>query len=247
MNRLVKITFSPTGGTQKVTDYMAETFSGEIVEATLLKEESISIEKEDFVMIAVPSFSGRVPKTAAERIAKLQGNGAKCILIVVYGNREYEDTLLELKNIAKEAGFEPVAAAAALAEHSMVRTVAAGRPDETDRNELAAFGEKVFASVDTLSEVVVPGNEEYRAYGKAAMDPQPTEDCLSCGTCLEGCPVGAIGEDFRSNPEVCISCMRCLSICPNQSRKPNPNVMEVVTGKLGPLAGIHKENEFFLN
>ena len=79
-----------------------------------------TIAKEDRVLIAMPSFGGRAPAAAIERLKKITGNGAKCTLVCVYGNRAYEDTLAEMEDAAKECGFQVVAAAAAVAQHSII-------------------------------------------------------------------------------------------------------------------------------
>lgn len=80
------------------------------------------------VLIAMPSFGGRAPAIAIERLRKIKGNGAKCTLISVYGNRDYEDTLVEMEDAAKECGFQIVAAIAAVAEHSIMPQYASSRP-----------------------------------------------------------------------------------------------------------------------
>ena len=80
----------------------------------------------------MPSYAGRVTAIAAERLRAIHGGGAKCILVCVYGNRAYEDTLVEMEDIARECGFEIVAAVAAIAEHSIMHQYAAGRPDAAD-------------------------------------------------------------------------------------------------------------------
>ena len=74
-------------------------------------------------MAAVPSYGGRVPEIAVSRLKQMKGNGARAVLLVVYGNREYEDTLLELSDVMEAAGFSPVAAVAAVAEHSYYASV----------------------------------------------------------------------------------------------------------------------------
>ncbi len=66
-----------------------------------------------------------------DRINKIKGNGAKAVAVVVYGNRDYDDTLLELKNVLEENGFVVGAMVAAIAEHSIARNLAAGRPDKS--------------------------------------------------------------------------------------------------------------------
>ena len=44
-----------------------------------------------------------------------------------------------------------------------------------------------------------------------------TDDCLACGACAEGCPVGAISEGdgkYEINADVCIDCGACADQCP---------------------------------
>ena len=44
-----------------------------------------------------------------------------------------------------------------------------------------------------------------------------SSDCISCGSCAEGCPVGAIseGEDqYVINADECIECGACAGTCP---------------------------------
>ena len=88
-------------------------------------------------------------------------------MVVVYGNREYEDALLELKNLAIEQGFSRVAAGAFIGEHSYSRDstpIAVGRPDEADLNKAKEFGERVLKKLldnrelDHLPTLEVPGN-----------------------------------------------------------------------------------------
>lgn len=41
--------------------------------------------------------------------------------------------------------------------------------------------------------------------------------CISCGTCAENCPVGAISEGadkYVIDADQCISCGTCASVCP---------------------------------
>ncbi len=54
------------------------------------------------------------------------------IAVVVYGNRNYDDALIELKDILESDGFKVVAGAAFIGEHSFSKTLAKNRPDEKD-------------------------------------------------------------------------------------------------------------------
>ena len=134
--KLIQIIFSPTGGTGKVADIIAEEWEGAVTRIDLTDAETdfskIIIGQEDIVLAAVPSYGGRVPELAAKRLMEIRGNQAKCILVCVYGNRAYEDTLVELQDIAGNCGFQTVAAISAVAEHSIMHQYAAGRPDKKD-------------------------------------------------------------------------------------------------------------------
>ena len=74
-------------------------------------------------------------------IIPVAGNGAKFALVCIYGNRAYEDTLVEMENAAKECGFRVVAAIAAVAEHSILPQYASNRPDASDEKQFLNGGE----------------------------------------------------------------------------------------------------------
>ena len=139
------IYFSPTGGTEKIVTFIAEQF-GEYQSIDLCEKTSDltnDFSEEDLCIIGVPSFGGRVPAIALERIKALSGNNATAILITVYGNRAYEDTLIELEDTLIEKNFTCQAAIAAVAEHSIMHQFATGRPDQNDLTELASFAQKI--------------------------------------------------------------------------------------------------------
>ena len=107
---VLQIVFSPTGGTENCAYIVATTLNSN-AETIDLTDRAVDFTKvvvapEDVCVIAVPSFGGRVPAVALERLAQIKGNGAKAILMAVYGNREIDDTLLELKEVAENAGFK---------------------------------------------------------------------------------------------------------------------------------------------
>ena len=252
--KLYEIVFSPTGGTQKVADRLAQSLSGEIVPVDLtdhtLAFAGISLTPNDVAVLAVPSYGGRVPAPAVERLAVLHGNGARAVLVCVYGNRAYEDTLAELQDTAKLAGFRPIAAVAAVAEHSIARQFAASRPDAQDAQQLAAFAAQIRdkLAAGSAAEPQIPGNRPYQKAGGAGMVPKPTKACVRCGACAKACPVQAIVADDpkKVNAKACISCMRCVSVCPHDARKVNPLLLSAAGLMLKKVCAQRKDNELFL-
>lgn len=131
-----EIVFSPTGGTEKVSCLVAGALDKNTVTVDLtdsgLDFHEVSMTKDDVAVISVPAYAGRIPAVVADRLGMVRGNGARAVLVCVYGNRAFEDTLVELEDVAKHAGFRVIAAVAAIAEHSIARQFAAGRPDAQD-------------------------------------------------------------------------------------------------------------------
>jgi ferredoxin len=252
--KFIEAVFSPTGGTKRVADIIMGQL-GKFGTIDLTEKDvnfsEVKISSDDIVMIAVPSFGGLSPITAIERIGELNGNGAKCVLVAVYGNREYEDTLTELEDTAINAGFKPIAAVAAIAEHSIARTIAEGRPDRDDETKLKAFGDEIAKKLqDTYTQPVsVPGNRPHKERkigpGRA---PQVSEECLNCGTCAELCPTGAIDPDdvTITDANKCISCMRCIAVCSFEARSLPEGAVEATTKFLSEACPTRKEPQLFL-
>ena len=155
--------FSPTGGTKKIADAIAAGFTIPVVEMDLTKADAaVALGENDGLMAVLPVFAGRVPQISLERLAALNGSGQKAVAVVVYGHREFDDALLETKDALEASGFRVVAAAAFIAEHSMARSIAAGRPDAGDEALCRGFAADVMAKADDAQPVRVPGNTPYK-------------------------------------------------------------------------------------
>lgn len=249
-----KLYFSPTGGTKKAADLLTDALAPKAAQVNLTDSKTalsdLALTAEDLAVIAVPSYAGRVPAVAVQRLAAVKGNGARAVLVCVYGNRAYEDTLVELADTAKEAGFRVMAAVSAIAEHSIARQFAAGRPDAEDAQRLAGFAkqiqEKLARGEDT--EPSLPGNRPYKKTSGSKLVPKPTSDCTRCGLCAAECPVQAIRpEDPKKVDEsACIGCMRCVAVCPQSARRVNPVMLSAVGLALKKVCSDRKECELFL-
>ena len=168
--------FSPTGGTKKVADAIAAGFNIPVVEMDLTKAAvSVTMGENDALMAVLPVFAGRVPQISLERLSALKGSGQKAVAVVVYGNREFDDALLETKNALETNGFRVIAAAAFIAEHSIVRSIAAGRPDAEDEAICRQFAADVMAKADDAASVQGPGNNPYKELKPSAFHPAADE------------------------------------------------------------------------
>lgn len=252
--KLYDIVFSPTGGTQKVAAALTDALGGEVTRVDLTDSKrdfrAVQLTREDVAVISVPSYAGRVPAVAVERLTMLRGQGARAVLVCVYGNRAYEDTLVELEDAAKQAGFRIAAAVAAIAEHSVVRQFAAGRPDDRDAEQLRDFARQIQAklSAGDPGEPSIPGSRPYKKAGGAGMVPKPGKACTNCGVCAAECPVQAIDREDpkKVDEKACISCMRCICVCPSSARKVSPVMLSAVSLMLKKACAERKECELFL-
>lgn len=254
--RYIQIVFSPTGGTQKAADAVTEVW-GKHTDRIDLSDagadfSKIEFEEEDAVLIAVPSYGGRVPEPAAKRLAQLHGCSARCIIVCVYGNRAYEDTLLELQDIAEKCGFRVTAAIAAVAEHSIMHQYAAGRPDAQDIQELQDFSKRILEKLQNKNadsgRLRLPGNRPYKKAGGAGLIPKADKTCTGCGLCAEDCPVQAVSKEHIRTADAgkCISCMRCVARCPESARKVNRAMVSAAALAMKKVCSVKKNNELFL-
>lgn len=258
IKKFYNVFFSPTDSTRKVTEFFLESLVGtkENVDVTsnqLLNKE-YEFKGDDFVVWAVPVYGGRVPVPAIETFKKMHGRQTPLVLIVTYGNREYDDALVELRDIAFANGFVLIAAGAFICEHSIMHSVAKGRPDELDVEKIKAFSLqvqekiKIITNVSLLTQLKIKGNYPYREYKGIPLKPQANKNCNQCGLCANSCPTKAIPDDSPNvtNKELCISCMHCVKYCPNHARQLNKVMLAVAEKAFYKKNKQRKEPEIFL-
>lgn len=234
--------FSPTGATERVARAVAQGVTAfdeskttcRYIDASRpeVREEIYEFGKEDFVVLASPTYASRVPNKIMPFFRdNLKGNGARAVVIVTYGNRSYGDALMEMALMAEDNGFTVVGAAAVPSEHAFAPGLATGRPDADDLAELRAFGRSIseVAGAGLISRL--PGNNPVGPYytpkkvdGAPAMflKAKPKTDagkCQLCGFCWRECPMGSVEARHPENVKgVCIKCQRCVKGCPAEAR-----------------------------
>ena len=258
------ICFSPTGTTQKVLESVAKGIAIEDVEQinfTLPEgaHQTIPALSDELALIGAPVYGGRLPVDAIRRFKRLRANNTLAVLIVVYGNREFEDALLELNHLAIELGFHPVAGGAFIGEHSFATAdvpIANGRPDDLDVHKAMAFGAQVKQKIQALQQSAVnvdfemPGKFPYEADGARSMAVSPVtkEDaCTVCGTCAGVCPTAAISINatVATQSERCIRCCACIKNCPTGARMMEDRMWKDIALWLNENCSTRKEPQFF--
>ncbi len=245
--------FSPTGGVKKAALCLAGGLAENITEIDISgnDDKAYGFGEGDAVLFAVPVFGGRIPAFAAGKIKNFSSRGALVVTVVVYGNRAYEDALLELNDLTERQGFIVAASAALIAMHSMAPDVAQGRPDAADEEVIKGFVSLIAEKIGkggALTPVKVPGGRPYREWTPMPVTPAVSESCTFCGVCALMCPVFAIPVQNPGTTlgDKCILCMRCVAVCPRKSRS-LPAFAEAAIGeKLAPFKDMRKENELFI-
>lgn len=249
--------FSPTGGTRKAAEIIGRAIDPQATEIDLSTRTRgngpLDLGLTDVLLAAVPVFGGRVPAVALERLREIAGHDTPAIPVAVYGNRDYDDALLELKTELESNGFRPIAGIACIAEHSIMHVYATGRPDASDEKVLKQFATQITAKLNRIkggiaAPITVKGNPEYKPYNGVTLKPHATRACNRCGTCAALCPVGAIPLDNpqKTDSKACISCMRCIAVCPHQARKVSKLKVALSIQMLKKACESRKEPELFI-
>ena len=238
--------FSATGTTKKVVTTLAKKAAKELgaeykefaFDAPAVRKAEKAFSAEDLVVLGVPVYAGRVPNLIMPYIRDLvKGTGALAVPVVLYGNRNFDDGLMELRNLMRDNGFHPIGAAAIVGEHSFSKILGAGRPDADDMALVDQLANGVIEKVKTLTEapaeaVAVEGCDPIRPYytprdrhGEPIKDflkAKPVTDpdkCIHCGLCARVCPMGSINpENVSEVLGKCIKCCACVKRCPTGAK-----------------------------
>jgi len=237
--------FSATGTTETVVSTLAGDLADKLgapcesrsFNSPAARRQEMNFQAGDLVVLGVPVYAGRVPNLIMPYIKDMiHGNGALAVPVVLYGNRNFDDGLMELRNLLRDNGFHPLAAAAVVGEHSFSTILGAGRPDTEDMALVAKLADEAAKKVQALTEapeaVAVEGCDPIRPYytprdrnGEPIKDflkAKPVTDgdkCVKCGLCATLCPMGSIDpEDVSNVAGKCIKCCACVKKCPTGAK-----------------------------
>lgn len=239
--RIWAIYFSPTHTTRRVVESVASTLAKQLGaqearwDLTLPegRRDHPAFLPGDVAVVGAPTYGGLLPALMIPWLEGLKGRDIPAVAVVTYGNRDFDDSLIQLRDSLADNGFCPFAAGAFVGEHSFSRRLAAGRPDGEDLSQAERLGSMAAQRLEAgqLSPVEVPGvprpyRGRYRPrdrQGKAVdfSDARPltTETCDHCGLCAKICPAGAIDPaDPGKYLAACIKCGACVKSCPKGAR-----------------------------
>ena len=263
MESVKLVYFSPTGTTKAVVQGIASGINPDTMELIDItkpdaRKQPLLTEEDELLIIAAPVYMGRIPALLNEWLNAIQAHNTPTVCVVVYGNRVFDNALLELKDIVTKSGCIPIAGAAYIGEHSFSNseTPSIGRPDEDDLNQAKEFGQDIrkklqsIASISQISKVDVPGSYPYEGTTDLwDVDFIAVSDlCTQCGVCAEVCPVGAMDSQDSSliNQEKCITCCACLKRCPQNARTIKPGPVKEAQKRINTLFTERKKPEHFL-
>lgn len=236
--------FTGTGTTEKVVTHIGRKIAEKLgveyedYDFTLPKVRKVekSFTEEDLVVFGTPVIAGRVPNLLLKYLDTLKGKGALAVPVVLYGNRNFDDALIELRNILKDKGMKPIAGGAFIGEHSFSKILGAGRPDAKDMEIASTFAENIFEKVtgkdfDPEKLIEVKGETPIRFYYQPRdskgnsidirkVKPKTNMDlCNKCGLCASICPLGSINPEDPSDVfGICMKCCACVKRCPNGAK-----------------------------
>lgn len=250
--------FSPTGTTKRIATEVAGALADargshlRTIDFTPAGQRPADVvcHGQDVLVFGFPVYAGRVPEVLLDKIARFHGEGTPVVIVGVYGNRNYDDALLEARDLLENQGFEAMAVGAFIAEHSMTSKVATGRPDANDLVVAARFGREAAAKLagGKREPLHVKGSFPYKDRpAPADIRPRTTDDCTACGICVERCPMGVIDADDPTSVEAgCIRCNACVKSCPEQAKFFDSEMINKVVALLESSFTEPKQPELFL-
>ena len=249
--KITTIYFSATYTTRRVVEAVAANLSNEVTAYDITNDastEEIAIPADELVVVGVPVYAGRVPAMAVERLRRFKGDNTPAVVVAVYGNRHYDDAVLELHDMMTACGFRTVSAGAFVAQHSIFPKVGRARPDAEDMADIKTFAAKSAKLVATgFGEIDLPGNRPYKVPGGIPIWPTASRRCNGCGACARLCPTGAIDPASPKGVDKakCIKCGRCIVVCPTKARRFYGIKYSLAAARFNSAFAARRENEMW--
>ena len=250
LHKITGFCFSPTGNSEKIMSWFINGFTDCHFEKTgeQLKVETVDLSdyktrrhldfnREFFsecVVFALPVYAGRIPNILLKSLSTLKGNNTPAVVLMTFGNRDFDDALKEMAVLLESGGFKVMGIGAVVASHAFSGTIASGHPTHSDEALMKRLAEKVvnrcFDGSHGLMHNQIPGEDPPRPYYRpkdvdgndyafTKIMPETLSTCVKCGICAQMCSMQSISyEDFGTMVGACIKCCRCVNNCPVKAK-----------------------------
>ena len=263
------IHFSARGTTASYARAICTAIGLPTISSNWLRREErreVDISHDDLLVFSMPVYGGFIPALCRDSAVLLQGHDTPAIIVAVYGNRHYDDALVQMRGLLEERGFTVVAGAAFVARHSIFPSVAADRPDDDDLDEARSFARRALESIGRTGRLALPGREDHDSlvFKGSSFHPCGDDRCIRCMACAGICPTGAVdradprmsdicptGAVDRADPRMsdtsaCISCGACIDVCPVSSRGYHDEAYRAAEEAFAARCAERRGNEIFL-
>lgn len=238
ISKIRAIYFSGTGNTGRCVAALSEQL-GKLLEVPYemvsIAPQAARIKKFEFAedelaIVAVPTYDGRVPKFLLPFFeTQIQGNKTATIGLCTYGNQDFGNTLIELRELLSSKDMTTISAGAIVSQHVLAPEVGTRRPNPMDMQRiynLAKFTADKVKNLDSLptEPLKVPGTLPLGPYvsprdrfgypvniGKSRPKTDPAHK-ETAAVCAKVCPVGAIAPDGIQIPGPCMHCGFCFKV-----------------------------------
>ncbi|MCI5839791.1 MAG: EFR1 family ferrodoxin [Peptoniphilaceae bacterium] len=266
LDNISKIYFSATGQTEKCVNFLAN----ELSKLLNFKVEDFNFTKpadrknfpkikNSLVILATPVYAGRVPNLLLKYLENFNCENSVGITLVTFGNRAYDDALIELTKI-EEKSIPTIASCAICCEHSFSNTLGKNRPDEKDFLQMKNFAKKIAEKIKNknFKEINVKGNIPFRNYMKPTDSKGNTFNfkdvkvktnlnlCIDCKICAKNCPLGTIDFDDVSIVKKCMKCNSCVKKCPTGAKYFDDENYLHHKKEIEEMYKSYKKSEYFL-
>ncbi len=274
VRKILAVYFSPTGTTKKAVTKIANVISKELgleydelsFTSHLNRKENLKFTKDTVVVFGTPVYAGRVPNVLIKFLEETKSDGSFAIPVVLFGNRAFEDALIELRDILINGGLKPFAAGAFVGEHSFSNKIATGRPDQNDIAFIEQFAKDAALKLKEIincNDIITidvegtpypynsyyqPKNKEGAPISVIKAKPLTSDLCDNCKVCVELCPMGSIDpDDPKIVNGICIKCSACIKLCPKNAKYfTQDNFVFHMDDLIEKLSNNHAEAKVFL-
>ncbi len=271
INRIRGVFFSGTSNTAKAVTILVERLSelfevqNQIicVNTPATRKSIVDCNETDLLVVGTPTYDGRVPKFLLPYLnSNVVGKNTLVVPLCTFGNRGFDDTLIELRDVLESRGFRSVGAAAVVGQHALAPRVATGRPNINDKRTLLQLAIELKKKIDDLDEVPefpldVSGNDPVGPYNTprdrygypvniSKVRPKTSKEHLDTAKLtIKLCPVGAIAPDGVQIPGPCMRCGSCIKLSPRGAKYYDDKDMLFYKGELEYQYRSPKATEIF--